>query len=113
MTILLFFTNPLYFCSFFFFFLVVSYSLIFIFSSFSLPIIHSQPKVVISAAVLSKTGRTLLARNFIPVSKNRIEGYLQSFPKLVGTDSQHTFIETENIRYVYQPMETLYILLLT
>lgn len=69
--------------------------------------------VVISAAVLSKTGRTLLARNFIPVSKNRMEGYLQSFPKLVGSDSQHTFIETENIRYVYQPMETLYVILLT
>jgi hypothetical protein len=31
----------------------------------------------------------------------------------LGIDTQHTFIETEHIRYIYQPMENLYILLIT
>ncbi len=39
------------------------------------------------------------------MSRIRIEGLLAAFPKLVGSGKQHTFVETENVRYVYQPME--------
>ncbi|CAA2982337.1 coatomer subunit delta-like [Olea europaea subsp. europaea] len=47
------------------------------------------------------------------MSRIRIEGYLAAFPKLVGTGKQHTYVETENVRYVYQPIESLYLLLVT
>ena len=69
--------------------------------------------MAISAAVLSKGGKVLLSRQFIPISKSRIEGYLASFPKLVSVDNQHTIIDTESIRYLYQPLESLYLLLIT
>ncbi len=39
------------------------------------------------------------------MSRIRIEGLLAAFPKLVGTGKQHTYVETENVRYIYQPME--------
>lgn len=39
------------------------------------------------------------------MSRIRIEGLLAAFPKLVGTGKQHTFVETENVRYIYQPLE--------
>ena len=47
------------------------------------------------------------------MSRIRIEGLLATFPKLVGIGKQHTYVETDNVRYVYQPMESLYLLLVT
>ena len=49
------------------------------------------------------------------MTRVRIEGLLAAFPKLVGTGKQHTYVETENVRYVYQPLEqgALYLLLVT
>ncbi len=51
------------------------------------------------------------------MTRARIEGLLAAFPKLLGSDKssqrQHTFVETESVRYVYQPMDQLYVLLIT
>ena len=53
------------------------------------------------------------------MTRIRIEGLLAAFPELVGSSSsqgkQHTYVETENVRHVYQPLEngTMYLLLVT
>lgn len=47
------------------------------------------------------------------MTRIRIEGLLAAFPKLVGSGKQHTYVETENVRYVYQPLEGLFLLLVT
>ncbi|CCA67697.1 related to coatomer delta subunit (delta-coat protein) [Serendipita indica DSM 11827] len=45
--------------------------------------------------------------------RSRVESLLTSFPKLIPPNSQHTSVETPDVRYVYQPLEELYILLIT
>lgn len=70
--------------------------------------------VVLSAAICTKGGKALMSRQFVEMTRIRIEGLLAAFPKLMGSENkQHTFIETESVRYVYQPLDGMYLLIIT
>ncbi|KAF2860176.1 hypothetical protein K470DRAFT_264654 [Piedraia hortae CBS 480.64] len=69
--------------------------------------------VVLSAAITTRSGKAILARQFRQMQRSRVEGLLASFPKLADTSSQHTTVEQDNVRFVYQPLDELYIVLIT
>mmetsp|Transcript_22290 Transcript_22290/g.61923 ORF Transcript_22290/g.61923 Transcript_22290/m.61923 type:complete len:549 (-) Transcript_22290:189-1835(-) len=70
--------------------------------------------VVLSASVCTRQGKALVSRQFVEMNRLRVEGLLAAFPKLVEHGQQHTYIETDSVRYVYQPLENaMYLLLIT
>ncbi|KAL1731865.1 hypothetical protein EV714DRAFT_248387 [Schizophyllum commune] len=72
--------------------------------------------VVLASSICTKAGKPLLSRQFLPLPKTRIEALLTAFPKLVpppNSSSQHTSVETSDVRYVYQPIDDLVLLLVT
>ncbi|KAI8967456.1 hypothetical protein BDF20DRAFT_901180 [Mycotypha africana] len=69
--------------------------------------------VVLAAAVVTKSGKAVLSRQFHEMQRSRIEGLLSSFPKLTSTGQQHTTVETEHVRFVYQPLDELFMVLIT
>ncbi|KAG4301905.1 hypothetical protein PCK1_001881 [Pneumocystis canis] len=69
--------------------------------------------VILAASICTKGGKAILSRQFRDISKSRIEGLLSVFSQLTNTGVQHTSIETDYIRYIFQPLEELYMILIT
>ena len=69
--------------------------------------------VVLSAAVTNRSGKALISRQFVEMTRMKVENHLATFPKLIGTERQHNTVETAEVRYVYQPIESLVLVLVT
>ncbi|BFZ59383.1 coatomer subunit delta [Saitoella coloradoensis] len=69
--------------------------------------------VVLAASICTRGGKPVISRQFRDMTRTRIEGLLAAFPKLIDASGQHTTVETDNVRYVYQPLDELYMVLIT
>ncbi|CAD5218898.1 unnamed protein product [Bursaphelenchus okinawaensis] len=73
--------------------------------------------VLIAASIYSKSGKLLLCRTFVSeMTRGRLQGLVDTFPKLVigeKNQKEHTYVETDSVRYVYQPMDKIYLALIT
>lgn len=69
---------------------------------------------VLAASICTHGGKALLSRQFKDLSKDRVTALLANFPSLLSNSgSQNTSVEDESVRYVYQPLEELYVVLVT
>ena len=70
--------------------------------------------VVLAASITTRAGKPLLSRQFKDITKDRVTELLSNFQNLVAnSNSQHTFVEDEHVRYVYKPFEDFFIILIT
>lgn len=83
-------------------------------------ITHTRPSsssvmAIISVGVVNKQGRILLARQFADISRIRVEGLLSAFPRLLESSvgRQVTYIDAGTVRYVYQHLQEMYLVLIT
>ena len=54
-----------------------------------------------------------MSRQFREINRARVEALLAAFPKLADSGTQHTTVEQDNVRFVYQPLDELYMVLIT
>lgn len=69
--------------------------------------------VVLAASICTRGGKAVLSRQFRDIARSRVEALLASFPKLADSGTQHTTVEQDNVRFVYQPLDELYMVLIT
>ena len=78
--------------------------------------------MIISVAITTQKARILLARQFRDISRLRVEGLIGALHKLMPYNSSagaapaslgHTTIETDAVRYLYRPLNELWISLIT
>lgn len=69
--------------------------------------------VVLAAAICTKSGKAVVSRQFRDMARSRVEALIASFPKLADTSTQHTVVEQDSVRFIYQPLDELYMLLIT
>ncbi|PVU91034.1 hypothetical protein BB559_004344 [Furculomyces boomerangus] len=69
---------------------------------------------ILATSICTKTGKPLVSRQTVGMTRGHIEGLLSSFPKLIVEGQQHTTVETESVRYVFQPLsDDMYLVLVT
>ncbi|KFY36779.1 hypothetical protein V494_04975 [Pseudogymnoascus sp. VKM F-4513 (FW-928)] len=69
--------------------------------------------VVLAASICTRGGKAVLSRQFREMQRSRVEALLAGFPKLADRGTQHTTVEQDNVRFVYQPLDELYMVLIT
>lgn len=74
---------------------------------------NSPLQVVLAASICTRGGKAVLSRQFREMQRSRVEALLASFPKLADSGTQHTTVEQDNVRFVYQPLDELYMVLIT
>ncbi|EPS40553.1 hypothetical protein H072_5586 [Dactylellina haptotyla CBS 200.50] len=68
--------------------------------------------VVLAASITTRSGKPVFSRQFREMPRSRIEALLAAFPKLTDASTQHTTVEGDTVRYVYQPLEESYYMVL-
>lgn len=69
--------------------------------------------VLLAASVCTRGGTAILSRQFRDMKKQRVEALLATFPRIADLKSQHTSVEYENVRFLYQPVNEFFVVLIT
>ena len=68
--------------------------------------------VVISTSICNKNGKIIFARQYQPISRIELEEIVIQFTRNVDS-TQSTIVEHEKTRYIYIPIDNLYLIVIT
>ncbi|KAK9171555.1 Coatomer subunit delta [Cryptosporidium meleagridis] len=71
--------------------------------------------VVFSASIVSNR-KILLSRQFVEMTRGNVEAYLNRFIKKIEQfclSNEYTYMEIDNIRFIYQAIDNIYLILMT
>lgn len=69
--------------------------------------------MILSAAVVDKDGAIYVARQYSEMTRTKVEALYLAFSKRITKGKQHTIIETNDVRYIYQAINDFYSVLIT
>lgn len=69
--------------------------------------------MILSAAIIDRDGSIYVARQYCEMTRSKVEALYIAFPRLITKGKQHTIIETNEVRYIYQSINDFYCVLIT
>jgi hypothetical protein len=69
--------------------------------------------VVISAAIINKKSKIIFARQFRAITRLELEEYFVHFSRNIDICKESTHLETDKVRYIFIPIEELYLVIIT
>lgn len=69
--------------------------------------------MILSAAIIDRDGVIYVARQYCEMTRSKVEALYTAFPRLITKGKQHTIIETNEVRYIYQSINDFYCVLIT
>lgn len=69
--------------------------------------------MILSSGIVDKDGAIYVARQYCEMSRAKVEAMYIAFSRLITKGKQHTIFETNEVRYIYQPINDFYCVLIT
>lgn len=69
--------------------------------------------MILSAGIVDKDGAIFVARQYCEMTRSKVEALYIAFSRLITKGKQHTIIETNEVRYIYQAINDFYSVLIT
>ena len=67
--------------------------------------------VILTVGICNKNGQLSLARQLEGMTKNTVEDIYRSFPKLIKSNQQHTYVQSDKYIFLYIPIDNLYLVM--
>ena len=67
----------------------------------------------LSVVICNKSARIVFARQFFNISRMDLEEYIVQFSRGVDSCKEITHFESDKVRYIFIPIESLYLILIT
>lgn len=69
--------------------------------------------MILSTGIVERGGEIYVARQFCEMTRSKVEALYAAFPRLIQKGKQHTVLETNENRYIYQPINDFYSVIIT